>query len=44
MPAALAWLTTAQACFSDTYGCLRQGLLTSIFWSLAWNASFICSR
>ena len=31
MPAALDWLATAQECFSDDYGCLRQGLLTSIF-------------
>jgi hypothetical protein len=34
MPSALAWLTTAQACFNDAYDCLRQGLLTSIFSSV----------
>jgi hypothetical protein len=28
---ALNWLATAQDCFADDYGCLRQGLLTSIF-------------
>jgi hypothetical protein len=31
MPEALDWLTTAQDCFADDYGSLRQGLLTSIF-------------
>jgi hypothetical protein len=31
MPPALDWLATAQACFADDYGSLRQGLLTSIF-------------
>jgi hypothetical protein len=31
MPQALDWLTTAEACFADDYGSLRQGLLTSIF-------------
>jgi len=31
MPAALDWLNTAEACFADEYGCLRQGLLTSVF-------------
>src|SRR5262245_2042286 len=31
MPAALAWLATAQDCFADDYGSLRQGLLTSVF-------------
>jgi hypothetical protein len=31
MPAALDWLATAEACFNDDYGCLRQGLLTSVF-------------
>ena len=31
MPSALGWLGTAQACFADDYGCLRQGLLTSVF-------------
>jgi hypothetical protein len=31
MPSALAWLRTAEACFADEYGSLRQGLLTSIF-------------
>jgi hypothetical protein len=31
MPSALDWLVTAQACFADDYGCLRQGLLTSVF-------------
>jgi hypothetical protein len=31
MPTALGWLDTAKACFADTYGSLRQGLLTSIF-------------
>jgi hypothetical protein len=31
MPAALDWLATAQQCFADDYGTLRQGLLTSLF-------------
>ena len=31
MPAALDWLATAEQCFRDDYGCLRQGLLTSVF-------------
>lgn len=31
MPTALDWLATAQECFADDYGCLRQGLLTSVF-------------
>ena len=31
MPAALNWLTTAEECFADEYGSLRQGFLTSIF-------------
>jgi len=31
MPAALDWLATAEECFADNYGSLRQGLLTSIF-------------
>ncbi len=31
MPTALDWLATAQHCFADTYGSLRQGLLTSVF-------------
>jgi len=31
MPLALHWLATAEACFTDAYGSLRQGLLTSIF-------------
>jgi hypothetical protein len=31
MPSALDWLTTAEECFADDYGSLRQGLLTSIF-------------
>ncbi len=31
MPQALDWLTTAEQCFADEYGSLRQGLLTSIF-------------
>ena len=31
MPAALDWLATAEECFSDDHGCLRQGLLTSVF-------------
>jgi hypothetical protein len=31
MPAALDWLGTAEACFKDEYGSLRQGLLTSVF-------------
>ena len=31
MPSALDWLGTAQECFADEYGSLRQGLLTSIF-------------
>jgi hypothetical protein len=31
MPQALDWLATAQTCFADDYGSLRQGLLTSAF-------------
>ncbi|HLJ95011.1 MAG TPA: hypothetical protein VKU02_17680 [Gemmataceae bacterium] len=31
MPSALAWLATAEECFTDDYGSLRQGLLTSVF-------------
>ena len=31
MPTALDWLATAQDCFSDDYGSLRQGLLTRLF-------------
>jgi hypothetical protein len=31
MPQALDWLGTAEACFGDDYGNLRQGLLTSVF-------------
>jgi hypothetical protein len=31
MPSALAWLRTAEQCFADEYGSLRQGLLTSVF-------------
>jgi hypothetical protein len=31
MPQALDWLRTAQACFSDDYGSLQRGLLTSVF-------------
>ena len=31
MPTALNWLATAEQCFADDYGSLRQGLLTSIF-------------
>jgi hypothetical protein len=31
MPQALDWLATAERCFADEYGSLRQGLLTSIF-------------
>ena len=31
MPQALDWLTTAEECFPDDYGRLRQGLLTSVF-------------
>jgi hypothetical protein len=31
MPSALEWLATAEHCFADDYGVLRQGLLTSIF-------------
>jgi len=31
MPQALNWLATAEQCFADAYGSLRQGLLTSIF-------------
>ena len=31
MPQALDWLATAEQCFADDYGSLRQGLLTSIF-------------
>jgi hypothetical protein len=32
MPSALDWLRTAEDCFADEYGSLRQGLLTSIFY------------
>jgi hypothetical protein len=31
MPQALDWLATAEQCFADDYGSLRQGLLTSVF-------------
>lgn len=31
MAQALDWLRTAQACFSDDYGSLERGLLTSVF-------------
>jgi hypothetical protein len=31
MPSALDWLATAEQCFADDYGTLRQGLLTSVF-------------
>jgi hypothetical protein len=31
MPQALDWLATAEQCFADEYGSLRQGLLTSVF-------------
>lgn len=31
MPTALDWLATAEQCFRDDYGGLRQGLLTSVF-------------
>lgn len=31
MPQALHWLGTAEQCFADEYGSLRQGLLTSVF-------------
>jgi len=31
MPQALDWLRTAQACFSDDYGSLERGMLTSVF-------------
>ena len=31
MPPALDWLATAEDCFADDYGSLRQGLLTSVF-------------
>ena len=31
MPHALNWLRTAQACFSDDYGSLERGMLTSVF-------------
>ncbi len=31
MPSALDWLATAEDCFADDYGSLRQGLLTSLF-------------
>ncbi len=31
MPQALNWLATAEQCFADDYGSLRQGLLTSVF-------------
>jgi hypothetical protein len=31
MPSALDWLATAEQCFADDYGSLRQGLLTSVF-------------
>ena len=30
LPAALAWLQTAQECFDDEYGSLTTGLLTSV--------------
>ncbi len=31
MPAALKWLRPAEECFSDDYGSLERGLLTSVF-------------
>ena len=31
VPTALNWLATAEECFADWFGSLRQGLLTSIF-------------
>jgi hypothetical protein len=31
MPSALDWLAKAEQCFTDDYGSLRQGLLTSVF-------------
>jgi hypothetical protein len=31
MPQALDWLQTSQACFSDDYGSLERGMLTSVF-------------
>jgi hypothetical protein len=31
MPQALDWWATAQTCFADDFGCLRSGLLTSVF-------------
>jgi hypothetical protein len=31
MPQALDWLATAQECFTDDYGSLERGLLTSVF-------------
>jgi len=31
MPSALDWLATAEGCFADEYGSLRQSLLTSVF-------------
>ena len=31
LPRALDWLRTAEQCFADEYGSLRQGLLTSVF-------------
>ena len=34
MPSALNWLATAEECFADESGSLRQGLLTSIFSSV----------
>lgn len=31
MPQALSWLESAQECFTDEFGSLQQGLLTSVF-------------
>jgi hypothetical protein len=31
LPTALDWLASAEDCFEDAYGCLRRGLLTSVF-------------
>jgi len=31
LPQALDWLRTAETCFSDDFGSLRRGLLTSVF-------------
>ena len=31
MPQAMDWLQTTQACFSDDYGSLERGMLTSVF-------------